>query len=169
MAVLTPLTSVTTVSASRPSSPRRRRATAAAAAAGTATKITSARRSSPAASTTPASSAACSCSSLESRPETYQPRRRRPSPIDPPIRPVPTTSARRRPPLSAGEVIAEHLGAVEVDVFDLVARPGRVDVHEDPDAERLGTGYGDLGRAQERDGTEPDLADGGRRERARHI
>ena len=33
----------------------------------------------------------------------------------------------------------------------------------------LASGHGDLGRAQERDGAEPDLPDGRGRERARHV
>src|ERR1700722_2654463 len=169
MEVLTPLTSVTTAPPSLPSSSRRRRATAPTAAAGTATKTISAWRSSPATSMTSACSAARSRSSSTSRPETCQPRWRNPSAIDPPISPVPTTSARRRFPTSAREVIAEPLGAVEVDVPDLLARPGRVHVEEDPDAEWLGSGHGDLGGAQERDPTEADLSDGGGGERARHV
>ena len=73
MAVLTPLTSVTTASARRPPSSRKRRATPATAAAGVATKTTSAVGSSPAASITPVSSAAPSRSWSASMPETCQP------------------------------------------------------------------------------------------------
>ncbi len=40
--------------------------------------------------------------------------------MEPPMRPVPTTSARGRAPPSAREVIAEPLGTVEIDVVDFV-------------------------------------------------
>ena len=83
------------------------------------------------------------------------------------MRPVPTTSARRRAAGSVGEVIAERLGPVQVDVVQLVPGPRGVDVEEDPDAQRHGPGHGDLGGAEQRHGAEADLADGGGREDAR--
>ena len=90
-----------------------------------------------------------------SSPVTCQPRSRRAMPIEPPIRPVPTIMARRTsrvaPPAvpvgsapSVGEVIAEPLGAVEVDVVDLVPGPVGGDVQQDPDAVRHGAGDGEL-------------------------
>src|ERR1700677_82176 len=99
--------------------------------------------------------------------------------MEPPMRPVPTTSARGggstppspspSPSPSAREVIAEPLGAVEIDMVDLVPGPGRVGVEKHPDAQRHGARHGDLGRAEKGDGAEPDLPDGGGRKDAGHV
>ena len=89
-----------------------------------ATTASSASGSSPTASRAPSCLASAARPGSASRPVTCQPRARRPRPTEPPMRPVPTTRARRAAPASAGEVIAEPLGAVEVDVAQLVAASG---------------------------------------------
>ena len=73
-----------------------------------------------------------------------QPRSRRAIPTEPPMSPVPKIMARpaRRSPsdrrpragASVGEVVTESLGALEVDVVDLVPRALGGDVEHDPDA-----------------------------------
>src|SRR6202023_1778730 len=84
-----------------------------------------------------------------SSPVTDQPACERPSAIEPPISPRPTTWARRAP--SDGEVIAQLARAVQVDVVQRVARLVGVEVDEDADAPRCGACHVDLGGAQERD------------------
>src|SRR5580698_4867340 len=89
--------------------------------------------------------------------------------MDPPIRPVPTTNARGRAVPSVREVIAEHLGTVEIHVVDLVFGMRRIDMQQHADAQRHGAGYGDLGRAEQRYGAKADLANGGGREDAGDV
>src|SRR6185437_10096532 len=173
----TPATSVTTRSGRRFGSASSRLATAPTAPAGVATTASSASASSPTASTTPAARAARTRSASASSPVTCQPRARSARATDPPIRPAPTTRARRPPlvgpplagPPSAGKVIAEALGAVQVDVPKLLAFPVGVHVQQHPEAVRHGPRHRDLEGAQQRDRPEPDAAGGGGREHRHHV
>ena len=106
---------------------------------GVATTVRSAPASSPTASSAPAATARAGRSASASVPLTYQPDARRAKadrPADqagaddvgPPLR------AGRKHGGSAGEVVAQALGALEVDVAQLRSRTIGVEVDEDPDA-----------------------------------
>ena len=146
----TPPTSVTT-SAEAGSRSSSARATSAIVATGVATKATVASRSSPSASTMPSSSARAARTGSRSRPLTCQPAARRASPIELPIRPRPTTSARpaaprcsrrgppardARGPRSLGEVVAEHRARPRDRRGGSRPAPLGVAVHQDSDAQR---------------------------------
>src|SRR5579863_6388617 len=165
-ASFTPLTSVTTRSGRRAWAPRSAPATPATAEEGVATKTSSASRSSPSSSRAPSSSAARVRAGSVSNPWTRQPRARSARPIDPPMSPVPTTSAR---PGSDGEVIAKDLGAVEVDVAEVGRRPVGVDVQEHADAPGHGAEDRDLGGAEEGHRTEADAPCRRRGEHRDHV
>src|SRR5581483_9385835 len=151
-------------------------ASAAIADTGTAMNVTSAPGSSPTASSTPSSRARSARDVSRSRPVTCQPRARSASPIEPPMSPVPTTTARRsvRPDAvepgsvgagSVGQVIAEASSALEVHVVQLVAGPFGGEVHHHPDAQRRAALDRQLARADQGHVAE---ADGPRRRGGEH-
>src|SRR5918994_1759665 len=116
------------------------RASSATARTGIATKVTAASASSPTASRAPSASAREARAGSRSRPVTCQPTRRSRMPIDPPTRPVPTTTARPgsggRPSTtseSARQVVAQVARTLEVHVVQLVAGDvgHQVDHHAD--------------------------------------
>src|SRR5690606_748076 len=141
------------------------RASSATARTGVATKVIVASGSSPTASRAPSSSARWARAGSRSRPVTYQPSRRSRMPIDPPISPVPTITA--RPGVggcprttSGGEVVAQVAGALEVDVVQLAAGPVGVQVDEHSDAAGRPALDVELARADERHVAEAELAGG---------
>src|SRR5262245_49739392 len=97
-----------------------------------------------AAGTSPERSAAApSTPGSMSNPRTASPARIAAIAIDVPISPVPTTATR------SAEVIAEALGAVEVDVADPLGRERGVELQQHPDHPRHRAFDGDLLRAQQ--------------------
>ncbi len=137
----TPPTSVTTASPFQSGDDRMPAMTSAATWTGVATTTRSALRSSPSTSRAPSSTARAAVPGVASVPVTCQPWARSAMPTDPPMRPVPMTMARpgalaRGAAPSVGEVVTEPLGALEVDVVDVVPGAFGGDVEHDPDAAR---------------------------------
>src|ERR1700677_4813698 len=160
-------TSVTTAWEFHPSASRTSRMTTAAAWTGVATTTRSAPGSTPSSDRAPSSTARAATPGPLSVPVTRQPRSRSAMPTEPPMRPVPKIMARpgnqvRPPRLSAGpgpsasvgEVVTESVGALEVDVMDVLAGALRGDVEHDPDAPGHRTDDGQLAGADQGDGTE---------------
>src|SRR5581483_8270940 len=110
---------------------------------GVATKVISASGSSPTSSRAPSSTARVARDSSRSRPVTRQPCALRASPIEPPIKPVPTTSALR------SELIVQTLRVLQVHVAQVVEHPLGAEVHQHPHAARRRPFDVELARAQE--------------------
>src|ERR1017187_5154568 len=104
-----------------------------------------------------ASRAACVVSGSRPPPVPCQPTVFRANASDEPIRPSPTTCARRL----AGEVITQRLRVAQVDVAHVLAPSSGVGVEQDPDALGHRAGHVDLARAEQRDVAEANAARAG--------
>src|ERR671923_1335503 len=95
-------------------------------------------------------------------------------PTEAPSSPVPTIASRpgHLPVVvirSLREVVAQVLGAVQVDVAQARPRAGRVAVDQDPDGVRVAAGHVQLAGAEQRHVAEAERAGGQRRELAAEV
>ena len=177
----TPPTSVTTARSFHADESKTSAMIALAAWTGVATTTRSASRSMPTSERAPIWRARAATWPTASVPVTVQPCSRNAIPTEPPMSPVPKIIARpgvvtpppavapfpgSGDPASSGrEIVTEPLGALEIDVVDLVPRAFRRHVEQDSDAVGHRTDDGQLACADQRDGTEPHRAGGGGRKR----